>query len=181
MHGFLTLAFILILMAPTLRAQSVTDPSDVISVDAIVSALYDVISGPADEARDWDRFRALFHPAGRMVPMQPRPGETWEPVRMTPDEFAQRNAELMRTHPLFEGKGFYETEAARRTEQFGNIATVWSTYEGRLAPDDKTPFLRGINALDLVHDGKRWWVLQILWQPETSQLPLPVEYLSAED
>ncbi len=37
-------------------------PSDVESVDAILKALYDVISGPAGQKRDWDRFRSLFLP-----------------------------------------------------------------------------------------------------------------------
>ena len=144
-----------------------------------MAALYDVISGPAAEDRDWDRFRSLFHPEGRMIPMHPDASGTWQPVIMRPDEFAERNAALIQSHPMFQGKGFYESEAGRRTERFGSIATVWSTYEGRLTPED-APFLRGINTVDLVWDGKRWWVLQILWQQEAPDLPLPDEYLSTE-
>ncbi len=170
------------LLVPALHAQAVpAAANDGASIDAVMAALYSVISGPADEARDWDRFRALFHSAGRLVPMQPTETGAWQPVVMSPDEFARRNAELMQQHPAFQGRGFYESELARRTERFGNIATVWSTYEGRFAPDDETPFLRGVNTVDLVFDGERWQVLQILWQQETPEIPLPARYGSSED
>ncbi len=49
-------------------AAPAPNPADVASVDAIVAALYDVISGPAGQARDWDRFRSLFHPSARLIP-----------------------------------------------------------------------------------------------------------------
>jgi hypothetical protein len=171
----------LFLLAPLANATPAPPPSDGSTIDAVVLALYDVISGPADEPRDWDRFRALFHPEGRLVPMQPSESGAWRPVVMPPDTFAVRNAALMRTHPLFQGKGFYETEVARRTESYGPIAMVWSTYEGRFAPDDPAPFLRGVNTIDLVHDGERWRVLQVLWQQETPDFPLPEAYLTSPD
>lgn len=175
------LLFTLILLTSSpAPAQPAADSSDVGSIDAVVAALYDVISGPADEERDWDRFRALFHPEGRLVPMQPKEDGAWAPVVLSPDDFARMNAELMRTHPTFQGKGFYEAEAARRTERYGTIATVWSTYVGRLEPEGE-PFVRGVNTIDLVHDGERWWVLQVLWQQETPEIPLPDEYLVSED
>ena len=43
-------------------------PADVASPEAIVAALYQVISGDAGVARDWDRFRPLFHPTARLMP-----------------------------------------------------------------------------------------------------------------
>jgi hypothetical protein len=57
--------------------------------------------------------------------------------------------------------GFYEKEIARRTEQFGNIAHVWSIYESRHNEDDPEPFMRGINSIQLFNDGKRWWIVNI--------------------
>src|ERR1700677_1050557 len=35
-------------------------PSDVDTVDHLLSSLYEVISGAAGKPRDWDRFRSLF-------------------------------------------------------------------------------------------------------------------------
>ena len=36
------------------------NPADVASLDAIMKAVYDAISGDAGVKRDWDRFRSLF-------------------------------------------------------------------------------------------------------------------------
>ncbi len=166
----------LLLVRPAV-AQPAADSADVASLDAILGALYDVISGPADQERDWDRFRSLFHPDGVLVPTAPTEAGGRAPSVLTPDEFADRSAEAMRTAPIFQGKGFYETEAARRVERYGSIAHVWSTYESRLDPAE-APFMRGINSIQLVHDGARWWVLSVFWQHETPDTPLPDAYLA---
>jgi hypothetical protein len=79
--------------------------------------------------------------------------------------------------PLFEENGFYEKEIERRTEQFGQIAHVWSTYESRHSPDDPEPFMRGINSIQLFNDGSRWWIVNIYWQQETPTDPIPPAYL----
>src|ERR1700751_3032630 len=73
--------------------------------------------------------------------------------------------------------GFYEKELARRTEQFGNIAHVWSIYESRHNEDDPEPFMRGINSIQLFNDGKRWWIVNIYWQQENAENPIPQKYL----
>ncbi|PYL27237.1 MAG: hypothetical protein DMF45_12805, partial [Verrucomicrobia bacterium] len=44
------------------------DPSDVESIEAIVAAAYDVISGPAGKKRDWKRERSLFISGARLIP-----------------------------------------------------------------------------------------------------------------
>jgi len=84
---------------------------------------------------------------------------------------------IARVEPLFAKSGFYETEIARRVESFGSIAHVWSTYESRRHPSDPEPFMRGINSIQLFNDGTRWWVLSIYWQHESTQQPLPKQYL----
>jgi hypothetical protein len=78
--------------------------------------------------------------------------------------------------PFFAANDFHEIEICRRVERFGNIAHVWSTYEGRRSPDE-APFLRGINSIQLFHDGDRWWVMSILWDNERPGSPMPAEYL----
>lgn len=150
-------------------------PADVASPEAIVAALYDVISGDAGVARDWDRFRSLFHPAGRLAPSgASRDGQGVVRV-ITPDEY------IARSGPLLEGDGFHEREIARQTERFGHIAHVWSTYESRRRRSDAQPFARGINSIQLFNDGARWWVISVYWQAETPTAPLPVEYLPTSD
>lgn len=79
---------------------------------------------------------------------------------------------IARVEPLFAREGFYETEVARRTEQFGRIAHVWSTYESRRDPGDAQPIMRGVNSFQLFNDGNRWWILSVYWQHASAAYPL---------
>ena len=89
---------------------------------------------------------------------------------------------LLSTHrpwgvdPHFTEHGFFEKNP-RHTEQFGHIAHVWSTYESRHGEDDPEPFIRGINSIQLFHDGNRWWIVNIYWQQERVENPIPEKYL----
>ena len=152
-------------------ASPTANPADVATMDAIVAAVYDVISGPAKTTRNWDRFRSLFVPGARLIPTGRRQtGEVGSRV-ITPEEYIQRSS------PLLEKDGFFEREISRRDEKFGNIAHIFSTYESRHAKDDAKPFARGINSIQLMNDGLRWWIVTIFWQGEDEKNPLPAEYL----
>lgn len=145
---------------------------DVNSIEAILAATYDVISGPVGKKRDWDRFRSLFYPGARLIPTGKRPNEQEISSRvLTPDMYVERSA------PFLEKEGFFEHGVSNKIDHYGNIAHVFSTYESRHKADDATPFARGINSFQLVNDGKRWWVMTILWQAETPDNPIPAEYL----
>ena len=151
-----------------------TSPADVATMDSTIAALYDVISGPAGK-RDWDRFRSLFIPGARLIPTGPRPtGEVGSRV-LTVEDYAQRAG------AAFEKQGFFEGEVSRRLERFGSIAHIFSTYESRHAKDDAKPFQRGINGIQLMNDGKRWWIVTIFWQGEDEKNPLPAEYLRSRN
>lgn len=145
--------------------------ADTSSMDAIIKALYDVISGPAGKKRDWDRFQALFIPDARLIPTGRTPqGEAR--IRPTnPAGYIERSSGALE-------QGFFEREIARRTERYGNIAHMFSTYESRRSLDDPTPFSRGINSIQLYFDGKRWWIVTVFWDSETPTNPLPAEYLT---
>jgi hypothetical protein len=147
---------------------------DVCSIDAIIRTSYDVISGPVGRPRDWERERTLFFPGARLIPTATVPGRN--DVALTP-LILDVEQYIERVEPLFQGKGFYETELARRTEQFGQIAHVWSTYESRYRKEDPEPFMRGINSFQLFHDGARWWIVNIYWQHENAAHPIPDKYL----
>ena len=149
------------------------DPRDVESIDAIIAAAYDVISGPAGQKRDWNRERSLFYPGARLIPTASVPGRN--DVDLEPQILDVEGC-IARAEPLLKA-GFYETEIARQTEQFGNIAHVWSTYESRHDPNDPTPFMRGINSFQLFNDGKRWWILSVYWQHESAEYAIPEKYL----
>ena len=152
--------------------QAQAKAEDVHSVDAIVGALYDVISGPAGEKRDWDRMRSLFVPGARLIPTRPRKDSPGADAHvLTVDEYIERSS------PLFEKNGFFEKEIARKTESFGNIVQIFSTYASRRAPDDKEPFARGINGIQLLKDGDRYWIVTVLWDAERPDSPIPERYL----
>jgi hypothetical protein len=150
------------------------NPADVESIDAIIAATYDVISGPAGKKRDWDRERSLFIPGARLIPTAVVAGRN--DVELAP-QILDIDGYIARVQPLLEKEGFYEKEVARRVEQFGRIAHVWSTYESRHDSTDAEPFMRGINSIQLFNDGKRWWIVSIYWQHESALHPLPDNYL----
>lgn len=146
------------------------DPADVESMDAIIAALYDVISGPPGP-RDWDRLRSLHVPEARLIPSGPdATGTVVYRVWSVNDYIEQVGGQL-------QANGFFEREIARVTERFANLAHVFSTYESRHRADDPEPFQRGINSLQLLYDGDRWWIVQVMWTPETAGREIPPRYL----
>ena len=176
----LVAALALTLAAPV-AAQTPTPPSpvpaaapaDVASPEAIVAALYGVISGDRGVARDWDRFRSLFHPTARLMPSGLNAQGVGVVRSITPDEY------IALAEPVLVGQGFHEREITRRSERFGRIVHVWTTYESLHALSDAQPFARGINSIQLFHDGTRWWILSVYWQGETPAEPIPADYLPA--
>jgi hypothetical protein len=143
-------------------------PGDVDTVDHIIAAVYDAISGPAGQ-RDWDRFRSLYYPGARMIPTRRDDKGAIVARVSTTDEYAARAQEF------FSKEGFFENSVANRVEIWDKIAHVWSTYESRHAKGEK-PFARGINSFQLFNDGNRWWILTVYWESETPDNPLPEKY-----
>ena len=172
----LVMCSILLALAAPLDAQQAgrskalqsASAEEVESLDAIIGALYDVISGPVGE-RDWARFGALFRDGARLIPTGVDSTGQRVTFVWTPDEFAQRGARWFAENP------FYEREASRVVEEYGHIAHVFSTYESRRDPDAE-PFVRGINSIQLFHDGSRWWIVSIFWGDERSAGPIPERY-----
>jgi len=154
-----------------MRAARPGRPEDVSSPEAIVKAVYDVISGPAGKARDWDRFRSLFADGARLIPTGIRPAGDFGPNVFDPEGY------IRRSEPIFTTTSFFEKEVAHRIEKFGHIVHVFSTYEARRDPADAKPFLRGINSFQLLFDGVRWWVVTIFWEAESEAVKIPKEYL----
>ncbi|MCC6073283.1 hypothetical protein ACFSQU_06075 [Massilia sp. GCM10020059] len=158
--------------ATAVASAASTRAADVASSEAIVAALYDVISGPAGAPRDWDRMRALFAPDGKMAAVGARPDGSFGLRSMSVEDYIARNAKHFATD------GFFETELARTSEAFGQIVHVFSTYEARKAPG-AAPFMRGINSIQLYNDGARWWIVSVLWRAEDARLALPERYLKS--
>lgn len=165
------------LAAQTSRNASPPVPADAVSVDSIVAALYASVSHPPDREADWERMRSICLPVGMFIPPK-KPSEDLFTV-LDVDAFEERvrkGAAGMKAKG--EPTGFEEREIARRTDCFGNVCQIFSTYEGRRAASDEKPFVRGINSIQLVRDGKRWWIASVVWDTERPENPIPPAYLT---
>ena len=139
-----------------------SDSADLAAIDRAIRGVYDVISGPPGQERDFDRMRAMFAPGATMKAIGPK-GVRGGSV----EDYIARNAAIL------EKEGFTERELGRRVELWGNLATAWSSYDGRTA--NGSFHERGINSIQMIKAEGKWLVASILWQEETPQFPLPAE------
>ena len=157
----------------TMKAQNSNDTyqSKVQSLDSTLSTLYAVISGEKGEERDWELFTYLFHPEARLIPT----GKNEEGLHiarfLTPEGYIEKSGKWLVEN------GFFEKEINRVVHTFGNITQVFSTYESFRSEADESPFMRGINSIQLLKDGERWWIINIYWMQESEENPIPKEYL----
>jgi hypothetical protein len=136
--------------------------NDVSSIDSILAAMYDVISGPAGP-RDWNRFRNLYHAKAYMGAIYNKPDGTMGYRTFTPEEY------IVRSTPFMNEKSFYEKELGREVMHFKNLISVFSAYQYE-TPDKKQ---RGINSVQLIFSENRWWISCVIWEEESKDNPLP--------
>ncbi len=163
--------------AQTTRRREPAVSADAASVEAAVSALYASVSHAPGGSPDFERMRGIFLYTGMLVPPV-RPGR--EIAVSDVDQFAEKFKEAAAARKeKGEATGFFEKEIARRTDCFGNVCQIFSTYESRRTESDAKPFERGVNAIQLVRDGKRWWIASVAWDTERADNPTPPQYLPA--
>jgi len=151
------------------KPHSSDDPSDVSSIDAIVNAIYQTISFHKGEEPNWDRFRALFSPGAPLIRIT-QDGV----IKMDLEGFIVSFTERIRAGLI---KSFREAEISRKTDAFGGMAQVFSSYVKTVNPDDSESSVRGINCIQLYYDGQRWWVSSLLWEDERADNRIPHKYL----
>jgi hypothetical protein len=141
------------------------------TLDSTVETLYSVISGEAGEKRNWALFQYLFTEDAQLIPSGPNKEGIIGYRSMTPAEYIETSGVWLETN------GFFEKEIFRVTETFGSVTHIFTTYESYRSESDEKPFTRGINSIQLMNDGTRWWVLNIYWTSETESNPIPEKYL----
>lgn len=158
-----------------LRAVAVpkapADPKDVSTIDGIIKAFYETISGPKGQPRQWGRDRTLYMPSVRFVSMNERDNKISAGI-MTHQQYV--NA----VDRSLTGSGFHEREINRVVRRFGNVAHVFSTYE--FTNDEKTEKGRGVNSIELYWDGTRWWIAFASWDEERPGNPISKEFLPSK-
>jgi len=168
-------ATIALLPAPAAIAQETWELSrqaaeaDVATLDGIIAAFYDVVSGPAGEARDWARDSTLYLPGVRFVVISRAADGSSIARNFDHGTWASGSAASLEN-------GFFEREIHRTTRRFGPMADVFSTYEWTTAEHGPVGG-RGVNSIQLFHDGQRWWITGAMWANEEPGQPIPPRYL----
>jgi len=156
--------------SPVVVSTPAARSADVQSIDGIVAALYDVISGGIGQSRDWTRMRSLFIPEARIMAIGPKRDSKDFALRiLTVSDY------IVSSGPVLIETGFREKELSRKTEQWGELAHVFTTYEANIEKDNS--IMRGINSVQLINDGTRWWITSLLFEAERPTLALPNAYV----
>ena len=170
---------------PTLTPPAATEPKplevqpDGSSVETLVTALYSSVSHGPDSEPNWKRLRALFLPGAIVVPPKRPDAEGLSPLDAQAFEDRIRRYVVGRRE-RGERLGFTEHEIARRENRFGAVCQVFSTYETLWSPHERPPFARGVHSIQLVSDGRRWWIASLAWDVERPDQPIPADLLSRE-
>ena len=152
------------------QAQDYPLVADVSTLDGIIQAYYEVVSGPAGQPRDWERDRSLHHPQAHVVILGGSEDTGIVPRMMTLAEYHESASGLSDV-------GFFEYEISREVQRHGPMVHVWSTYEFKSTEDGPVGG-RGINSIRLFHDGTRWWITSWMFDGRSDASPVPLEYLS---
>ncbi len=150
-------------------AQIAPRPEDVSTIDGIIKAYYETITGPAGQPREWARDLTLYIPSIRLISLSVSEGKPVADI-MSHQEYVEGS------DAFFIKNGFFEKEIHRVTHRFGNMVQVFSTYEARNTEDGPI-IARGINGLQLYFDGTRWWITAAMWDDERPDHQIPKEFL----
>lgn len=170
MKRLLTLLLLLgAAFSPAVAQESdwpVPAPEDVETLDGIMKAYYEVVSGAEGDPSEWERDKSLHIPDALVVITSSRGDSTiFRPVTIS--EWHANSGPTMT-------RSFFEYEISREVRQHGSTVHVWSTYEWRSSPDGPVGG-RGINSIEMVWDGNRYWITS--WSFDGRGTPVPLEYM----
>ncbi len=171
------MVLVIIMQAPFCQAQDLNElyETKTASIDSTITTLYGVISGEKGEERNWELMKHLFYPNAKLIPTGMNEEGVFLARYMTPDDYINSSGKWLIDN------GFFEIETHREVNQFGNIAQIFSTYESFNSEADEKPFMRGINSIQMLYDGSRWWIVNIFWMQESPENPIPEKYLPKDD
>lgn len=145
------------------------DSIDYSTIDGVVKAYYQITSGPPGK-RDWQAYRSLFKDEAQINAKVFNMSGAMQYVHGTVNEY------IGMVDEYFTLNAYFENEIGRKTQQYQDVAAVFSAYENKLATNQKT-YHRGIKSIQLVLDKERWWIVNILYNNESVKSPIPEEWL----
>lgn len=139
---------------------------DVQSIDAIINAYYDVISGSSQQPWQFER-DSYIHSKNAVI------------IRL--DENGNTNPHTLESEYIPMGlsprQDFYEIELKRNVNHFGNLAQVWSAFEIRTDPNI-TSDIRGLNSIQLHYEKGRWFIDSWTCEMESEKNRLVSDFLN---
>tara|TARA_R110000744_G_C19053320_1_gene528114 strand:- start:64 stop:576 length:513 start_codon:yes stop_codon:yes gene_type:complete len=141
---------------------------DVESVDAIMNAYYDVVSGSSNEPWEFERDKYI-HSKDAVITRLDENGKA---------ESHTLEAEYI-PFGLSPKEDFYEKELKRKVSKYGNVAQVWSAFEIRTDPNTETN-IRGLNSVQLHYESGRWWIDSWTCEMESEKSSVVSEFLNKE-
>jgi len=154
------------------KKEVVDNSKNVASVGAVVNTFYQEISGKKGEKRNWTLFKFLFHPNAKLITAGKNDEREFQVQFMGAGDYIKSSEKWMVSN------GFIENEISRKSEIFGKMAHVFSTFEAFNTKADTKPIVRGIYSFQLLHDGDRWWIINLYWTNENWMYPIPDMYLN---
>ena len=152
--------------------KAVDYSKNVATVNNVIKSLYHSISGEKEEERNWKLFNFLFHSDAKLITAGRNNERAFQVKTMSTSDYIKTSGKWM------EANGFIEKEISRKSEIYGRMAHVFSTYEAYNSKTDEEPSFRGINSIQLVNDGERWYILNLYWTQENWMYPIPAKYLN---
>ncbi len=142
--------------------------SDVQSIDAIINAYYEVVSGSGQDPWQFERDKYI-HSENAVI------------TRLDENGNAESHALEAEYIPigLAPREDFYEKELKREVSHYGNIAQVWSAFEIRTDPKVESN-TRGLNSIQLHFENGRWWIDSWTCEMESDKNSLVTDFLVKE-
>lgn len=139
---------------------------DVSSIDAIINAYYEVISGASSDPWQFERDKYI-HSANAAITRFDENGKT---------ETHTLEAEYVPMALAPKGD-FYEKELKRIVSKHGNMAQVWTAFEIRTDPN-MTSKVRGLNSIQLHFENGRWYIDSWTCEMESDKNSIVTEFLA---
>lgn len=166
MKSFLFILFFLVSASVQAQNRTAWDSTAVKTIDGTINEVLKIITGERGMNRDWEAFRYLFTPNAQITVLRHEKNNVNTPVTYSLEEFVRLGMRFYENH------GFTEYELAKTIDEYNGIAHAFQSYYAKELDIEE----QGINSYQLVHDGKRWWIVSLLWTNNRNGIPLPKEY-----